>query len=284
MKTKTTLCPTLDYDAKGIEKVLSEMSRKGWVLKKTGLLWKYEEAVPKERAFSVTFTRPEENWMEMGDSEELRNIVEYSENLGWQLISSHKDRKYNTISIFMNDDPEAVPLETDFSVQLINTRNTMGKTIASWTIYTIWISVIPFMNYFLYSDFPGMDKYIWLSIGILSIFLAMVEAAGYLLWLISAKKAVSMGRGIPDMLKYTKLFKALTVIILVLMVTAIACMEYGPLALLILSVCGLGFTIAGLIISKITDQTSKGKRIAITAAALIFAMAATFILLYSLAM
>ena len=77
MKTKTTLCPTLGYDSKGTEKVLREMSRQGWILKKAGILWKYEEAEPKDRAFSVVYTRPGD-WMEEGESEELRNIVEYA--------------------------------------------------------------------------------------------------------------------------------------------------------------------------------------------------------------
>ena len=49
MRTKITPCPTMGYDAKGTEKVLGEMSRKGWILKKAGTLWRYEEAEPKER-------------------------------------------------------------------------------------------------------------------------------------------------------------------------------------------------------------------------------------------
>ena len=55
--------------------------------------------------------------------------MDYAESLGWQRISSHNDRGNNNISIFMNEDTEAEPLDTDDSVHLMNTKRTMGKKI-----------------------------------------------------------------------------------------------------------------------------------------------------------
>ena len=271
MKTKTTLCPTLGYDSKGTEKVLREMSRQGWILKKAGILWKYEEAEPKERAFSVVYTRPGD-WMEEGESEELRNIVEYAESLGWQRISSRNDRNNNNTSIFMNEDPAAEPLETDESVHLMNTRETMGRTVKGWMISMTVVSMTPFLNYFGYPDYDGIVKPKWaLYIGVFDILL---------LWLRRAQKALDMGREIPDMLKYTKLFRGLTVLIAALWVTVYMRVEGCPLALLIVSAGVLGLTIAGMLLMKATDSESKSKRIIFTAAALIIAVAAVFMLLY----
>ena len=280
MKTKTTLCPTLGYDSKGTEKVLREMSRQGWILKKAGILWKYEEAEPKERAFSVVYTRPGD-WMEEGESEELRNIAEHAESIGWQRINSRNDRNNNNTSIFMNEDPAAEPLETDESVHLMNTRETMGRTVKGWMISRIVVSMTPFLNYFGYPDYDGIVKPKWaLYIGVFDILLGLAVLAGYLLWLRRAQKALDMGREIPDMLKYTKFFRGLTILIAALWVTVYMRVEGGPLALLIVSAGVLGLTIAGMLLMKATDSESKSKRIVFTAAALIIAVAAVFMLLY----
>ena len=280
MKTKTTLCPTLGYDSKGTEKVLREMSIQGWILKKAGILWKYEEAEPKDRAFSVVYTRPGD-WMEEGESEELRNIVEYAESIGWQRISSRNDRNNNNTSIFMNEDPAAEPLETDESVHLMNTRETMGRTVKGWMISMIVVSMTPFLTYFGYPDYAFGEKPKWaLYIGVIDILLGLAVVAGYLLWLKRAQKALDMGWEIPDMLKYTKFFRGLTILIAALWVTVYMRVEGGSLALLIVSVGVLCLVIAGKLLMKATDSESKSKRIIFTAAALIIAVAAVFMLLY----
>ena len=280
MKTKTTLCPTLGYDSKGTEKVLREMSIQGWILKKAGILWKYEEAEPKDRAFSVVYTRPGD-WMEEGESEELRNIVEYAESIGWQRISSRNDRNNNNTSIFMNEDPVAEPLETDESVHLMNTRETMGRTVKGWMISMIVVSMTPFLTYFGYPDYAFGEKPKWaLYIGVIDILLGLAVVAGYLLWLKRAQKALDMGWEIPDMLKYTKFFRGLTILIAALWVTVYMRVEGGSLALLIVSVGVLCLVIAGKLLMKATDSESKSKRIIFTAAALIIAVAAVFMLLY----
>ena len=280
MKTKTTLCPTLGYDSKGTEKVLREMSRQGWILKKAGILWKYEEAKPKDRAFSVVYTRPGD-WMEEGESEELRNIVEYAESIGWQRISSRNDRNNNNTSIFMNEDPAAEPLETDESIHLMNTRETMGRTVKGWMISMIVVSMTPFLTYFGYPDYAFGEKPKWaLYIGVIDILLGLAVVAGYLLWLKRAQKALDMGWEIPDMLKYTKFFRGLTILIAALWVTVYMRVEGGSLALLIVSAGVLCLVIAGKLLMKATDSESKSKRIIFTAAALIIAVAAVFMLLY----
>ncbi len=280
MKTKATLCPTLGYDSKGTEKVLREMSRQGWILKKAGILWKYEEAEPKDRAFSVVYTRPGD-WMEEGESKELRNIVEYAESIGWQRISSRNDRNNNNTSIFMNEDPAAEPLETDESIHLMNTRETMGRTVKGWMISMIVVSMTPFLTYFGYPDYAFGEKPKWaLYIGVIDILLGLAVVAGYLLWLKRAQKALDMGWEIPDMLKYTKFFRGLTILIAALWVTLYMRVEGGSLALLIVSAGVLGFVIAGKLLMKATDSESKSKRIVFTAAALIIAVAAVFMLLY----
>ena len=281
MRTKITPCPTMGYDAKGTEKVLGEMSRKGWILKKAGTLWRYEEAEPKERAFSVVFTRPQEGWSEDGESDELRNIVDYAESLGWQRISSHNDRGNNNISIFMNEDTEAEPLDTDDSVHLMNTKRTMGKKIRGFAINMIVISMYSFLGYFNTPEYPGFEKPTWqLYIGILDILLGLTVLAGYLLWLRRAKKALSMGREIPDMLKYTNLLRCSTILVLVLWFAVILSQNGGPLALLIILIFILGFWLAGKILTGINESDSQGKKIVLTFAAVIIAMAGLFTLLY----
>lgn len=279
MRTKITLCPTLGYDAKGTEKVLGEMSRKGWILRKAGTLWRYEEAEPKERAFSVVFTRPEDGWMDNGESDELKNIVDYAESLGWQRISSRNDKANNNISIFMNEDPEAEPLSTDDSVHLMNTRETIGRTVKGWMLYMICTSVTPFLGYLRTPAYYEIGRPKWqLYIGILNILFGLTILAGYLLWLRRANKALSMGREIPDMLKYTKLLRGLTILVMVLWIAVIMSLNGGPLALLIILISILGFVLAGKILSTMKESDSQGKKIVLTTGAVIIALAGLFAL------
>lgn len=281
MRTKITLCPTMGYDAKGTEKVLGEMSRKGWILSKTGMLWRYEEAEPKERAFSVVFTRPQEGWTEDGESDELRNIVDYAESLGWQRISSRNDRSNNNISVFMNEDPEAEPLDTDDSVHLMNTKRTVGKRLIGFVIYMIVVSMTPFLGYINTPEYPGVGKSTWqLYLGILYILFGLTVLAGYLLWLRRAKKALNMGKEIPDMLKYTNLLRGSSLLVLVLWIAVVLSLNGGPLALLIVLIFILGFWLAGKILTGINESDSQGKKIVLTFAAVIIAMVGLFILLY----
>ena len=99
----------------------------------------------------------------------------------------------------MNKDPAAEPLETDESVHLMNTRETMGRTVKGWMISMIVVSMTPFLNYFGYPDYDGIVKPKWaLYIGVFDILLGLAVLAGYLLWLRRAQKALDMGREIPD--------------------------------------------------------------------------------------
>jgi len=181
----------------------------------------------------------------------------------------------------MNENPVAEPLETDESVHLMNTRETMGRTVKGWMISMIVVSMTPFLTYFGYPDYAFGEKPKWaLYIGVIDILLGLAVVAGYLLWLKRAQKALDMGWEIPDMLKYTKFFRGLTILIAALWVTVYMRVEGGSLALLIVSVGVLCLVIAGKLLMKATDSESKSKRIIFTAAALIIAVAAVFMLLY----
>ncbi|MBR2749077.1 MAG: hypothetical protein IKD97_04270, partial [Firmicutes bacterium] len=54
----------------------------------------------------------------------------------------------------------------------------------------------------------------------------------------------------------------------------------GPLALLIVLIFILGFWLAGKVLTGINESDSQGKKIVLTFAAVIIAMAGLFILLY----
>ncbi len=283
MRTKITLCPTLGYDAKGTEKVLGEMSRKGWILRKAGMLWRYEEAEPKERAFSVVFTRPEDGWMDNGESDELKSIVDYAESLGWQRISSRNDRSNNNISFFMNEDPEAEPLDTDDSVHLMNTKRTIGKTVRGIVLCAMWLGLYSFMNYSVSSRYPYLERPTFLLLMmVIEILMGLTVLVGYLTWSRRANKALAMGEEIPDMLKYTKLFRAVEILLVALSIAVCLSVEGGLQALVIVSICLLGLALAGWILKSEKESDSLKKKAAMIAAALAIAVAAIIPLIYYL--
>ena len=96
------------YDHTGIEQHLEKMAAKGWMLDRLGTyLWYYRRCEPKPMKFCVTYY-PRASQFDPEPSEGELDFRAFCQRTGWKLAASSAQ-----LQIFYNEDPDAVPIETD---------------------------------------------------------------------------------------------------------------------------------------------------------------------------
>lgn len=113
----------LFYDTASITHRLEQMAQKGWMIEKIkGNLYKYKKAEPKKVKFAVAYF-PKVTSYEIYPTEKQRNYLDWCEQMGWQTVVLNKQ-----LRILMNEDVNAVQIETDQITQLDNIHATARET------------------------------------------------------------------------------------------------------------------------------------------------------------
>ncbi|MBQ3008265.1 MAG: DUF2812 domain-containing protein, partial [Oscillospiraceae bacterium] len=98
------------YDSYGMVQHFEEMAEKGWMLESIAekkLFIRYRKTQPKKVRFGITYFA-DATVYDAGFTPEQQEYIEYCSRAGWQRIESQ-----GQIQVFCNEDPDAVPLETD---------------------------------------------------------------------------------------------------------------------------------------------------------------------------
>lgn len=110
------------YDDQGIARHLERMAQKGWMIQRiNNYFWTYRKAQPQQLRFAVTYF-PEASDFNPGPTENQQTFLEYCESAGWQFAA-----QWCQMQIFYNENPAAVPLETDEFSRLQNIHRCMRK-------------------------------------------------------------------------------------------------------------------------------------------------------------
>ena len=110
------------YDDQGIARHLEWMAQKGWLIERiNNYFWTYRKAQPQQLRFAVTYF-PEASDFNPGPTENQQTFLEYCESAGWQFAA-----QWCQMQIFYNENPAAVPLETDEFSRLQNIHRCMRK-------------------------------------------------------------------------------------------------------------------------------------------------------------
>lgn len=110
------------YDDQGIARHLERMAQKGWLIERiNNYFWTYRKAQPQQLRFAVTYF-PEASDFNPGPTENQQTFLEYCESAGWQFAA-----QWCQMQIFYNENPAAVPLETDEFSRLQNIHRCMRK-------------------------------------------------------------------------------------------------------------------------------------------------------------
>ena len=182
------------YDHTGIEKHLGKMAASGWMLDKLGAyLWHYRRVEPKPMKFCVTYY-PRASQFDPEPSEGELDFREFCERTGWKLAGSSAQ-----LQIFRNEDPDAVPIETDPVLEIDTLHRAVKKTFLP--VYFILLALGVLQVFLLIGQLVN-DPIDWLSrpggmfsgfTWIILLLILSVELIAYFRWRARAKQAAERG-------------------------------------------------------------------------------------------
>lgn len=193
------------YDHTGMVRHLEQMARRGWRLDKLGgMLWRYQPMEPCRLKYALVYF-PEVTGFEPTPPESHLRLQELCAQAGWVLAATAG--KYQ---VYYNQDPDAVPLETDPGIQVDIIHRTMKRNfIPSYLLLTLAAVLQLFMQITdLNKDYSvwysGKAYYFsgfaWMMIPAWSMILLfyLIELGQYFLWYRKAKARAAEGLYTPS--------------------------------------------------------------------------------------
>lgn len=182
------------YDRSGLEKRLTRMAEKGWLLEKIGsFLWTYRRIEPKRLSFCVSWF-PKASAFDPGPSEEQKTFYDFCEHTGWALACS-----FGQMQIFYNEAEDPIPIETDpvMEVDAIH-RAVKRTTLPSQLVLLVLALINGFLFVYRLLDDPigtlasAQNLFTGFCWAVLILLIA-VDCGGYFLWRRKARKAAEQG-------------------------------------------------------------------------------------------
>lgn len=183
------------YDYCGIQRHLTKMAKRGWMLMEMGnYTWKYRRCEPSDERFAVTYF-PEASAFDPEPGEDQRTYIEYCEEAGWELCACSAK-----MQVFRAVREDAVEIETDGDVQLKTMHRAMKSSYLSWC----WVM----LAFGLLESAMEIDKILRDPIEYLLgmhtilmtaaiVILVSAELVNYGIWYLRAKKSLKNGGGLP---------------------------------------------------------------------------------------
>lgn len=200
------------YDRTGIAKHLEEMAAQGWLLEKVGSLgWQYRRTEPRKLRFTVTYF-PDASRFDPYPSAGLETYRDLCEAAGWILAADSAQ-----IQIFYNEDPHAIPIETDPAADLSNIHRAMKRSFLSsyWSLLALSLMQVGMHLWRALSDpvsFLSSPTNLASSLGYLPLLvLVSIELIRYYLWYRRAGIAAKNGEVLPEL----RSFRALSCAVLI---------------------------------------------------------------------
>lgn len=196
--TKREFCSYLIFDYRGVEAHLSKMAAKGWRLEKIGpYFWTYRRAEPAQVTYAVTYL-PSVSQFSPEPSADRENLEDLCAAAGWQPVA-----EWAQMQVFVNEQSDPVPLETDESVRLEVVHRSMKKNFLLWNMAILVIALLVVGlqiktlltdPYSLLSSTNLFPSFVWE--------LLLVLQAGNLLWygrwLRKSRRSVAQGGACAD--------------------------------------------------------------------------------------
>ena len=228
------------FDYAGVEEYLEKMAAKGWRFNKIGTFgWEFYKAEPAKVKYSVTYV-PGASDFDPEPSERQKDIEAYCLEAGWRKVGN-----WLQMQIFISENPDAVPIETDERIRLKVIRKSMRK---NFLLSHILLFLVFLMNtYSQYSmvkrDVVGYladNSSLWLW-GIITwgIILLAFDLIYYSIWLGKAKKLVDKGEQCPRPTLYRHMNKIAWGVLGILAIGLFASYHLGMLLYMVVYLLGL---------------------------------------------
>jgi len=185
------------YDRSGIERHLTDMAAKGWMLEKLGTFWRYRRCGPGRVHFAVTYY-PRASAFDPEPDEEQRAFWDFCEHEGWTLAASSAQ-----LQIFCSRRENPTPVETDPALEVETVRAAAKRgwlpccflmlvaalLQGAMSVYRIWDDPVEFLA----SASGLMAMVMWTVL----IALCVSDLIGYFRWVRRAARAAERGEFLP---------------------------------------------------------------------------------------
>lgn len=182
------------YDCSGLERRLTAMAEKGWLLEKVGsTLWTYRRTESRKLTFCVCWF-PKASAFDPEPSEDQQTFYDFCEHTGWTLAAS-----YGQMQVFYNDRPDPVPIETDPVMEVDAIHRAARRTTLPFHLILLVLALLYsglFVSRLLNDPIGVLSSATNLFTGVDWIILTMlevVECGSYFLWHHRAVKAAEQG-------------------------------------------------------------------------------------------
>lgn len=203
-KIKRRMVDYAAYDYPYIQRLLTEQAARGWRF--TGLnqgLWEFERSEPAHIRYEVTYA-PTESGFNPGPTEQEQTLEELCARVGWVKVAS-----FAKMHIYCNEDPNAVPIETDEGVRLATIEKSMKKLVPQrllgiglGILLLILIVMTGFQNILTTLATPGyLFALLW---PVWLIADNALNLAAWLLWRHRARRAAASRQNCPESTFYRR--------------------------------------------------------------------------------
>ena len=246
------------YDRTGMQEFLEQKASEGWrlVKKQFATEWQFKRIEPQKLHYAITYLPQYSNEDSFLLSENKNEYLELCAASGWQFVCAYKN-----MVIFLNEDENPLPFETDPETELATIHKSFLKRSLPGIIFSFVIFAITFI-YMLLPDTASESTDLALCIGAVLTFYVVMDFFGYLRWRKKALAAAATGKfsrtDIPDKL-VSVLFTAFAVLCpIVIVVKSILMNRWETLLIMaVIAVCLVFYNI----LEKLKKKTeSKWKK------------------------
>lgn len=178
------------YDV--LERKLEKRSEKGWMADYVGVFFiRYKRVEPKRRKVQIVYD-PENMEYWRNDSDYTQGLEDYVGSAGWVKACDYFKQK-----IYYNEDPDAVPIDTDERVRLENIKESMAPLGFFTFIAIIGLLFVGLMfgDGIHWESFPFNGFFLIFGLWALPVYL-LVDYIMYSLWLRKCEKNLQAGLGL----------------------------------------------------------------------------------------
>lgn len=204
------------YDRTGMQEYLEQKASEGWrlVKKQFAREWEFRRIEPQKLHYAITYLPQFSNEDSFLLSKDKNEYLELCAASGWQFVCAYKN-----MVIFINEQENPLPLETDPEAELATIHKSFLKHDLPKSILSFVFFMISFF-YMLFSDTASESADLVLCFFSFLSFYTAIDFFSYLRWRKKALAAAATGEfrrtGIPD-----KFLSALLYVFLVLCVAII---------------------------------------------------------------
>lgn len=186
------------YDYHRIQEKLTRFAAEGWHLEKiANLIWKFRRGEPKQVRYEIIYSA-DASVYNSRPTEAEEELADLCAEAGWEKVAA-----YDQLQIFRNEDPNAIPLETD---EVQKYQNIRRNILRHQIPHHLWMIVLFTVQFLMYGSALRRKPAAILSSSVMVFVLMgcagiLIEYAvllgGNLLWLRRAGRAVDAGQAIP---------------------------------------------------------------------------------------